>query len=188
MWNSRRVRDPPPVRAIVAEEHRVRVDLLENLEVARRLNLEDRLRPRAEALDLLARVRRGERLGRSQSSSRRRMNAVRIASVSPPFSTMTGLNLKRSVDVEDLVAVLEAEEPLPPAAIEEQPPQIAGAVVGVEAGRHDETQPAARAEQRVRLLEEQLVQVEVRRALMAERMRGVGRSRARRGAPRRHRS
>src|SRR5690606_27947123 len=42
------VRDPPTVGAVVAEENGVRVNLLQDLEVARRLNLENRLRARTE--------------------------------------------------------------------------------------------------------------------------------------------
>src|SRR5690606_12179650 len=47
-----RVLYPPPVRTVVAEEHRVRVDLVEDLQIAIRLDLEDGLRFRAESLDL----------------------------------------------------------------------------------------------------------------------------------------
>jgi hypothetical protein len=73
------VLDAPAVRTVVAEQHGVGVDLLEDLEVALRLNLEDGLRARAELVDLGAGVGVASSSARSQSSSLRRMKAVRIA-------------------------------------------------------------------------------------------------------------
>ena len=84
------------------------------------------------------------------------------------------------MDVEDLVAVLEAEQPLPLAPVQEQPTQIACAVVGIETRGDDDTKTTARPEQCVRLLEEQLVQIQVCRSLMPEWMRVVNEPTARR--------
>ena len=75
-----------------------------------------------------------------------------------PSAMMTGLNLKRAVDLEDPVPVLEAEEPLPAAVVEEEPAQAARAVVGVEARGHDEAEAAVRSQQGVGLLQEELVE------------------------------
>ena len=77
------------------------------------------------------------------------------------------------MDVEDLVAVLEAEQPLPLALVQEKPTQIACAVVGIETRRDDETKTTGRPQQRVRLLEEQLVQIQVCRPLMPKWVRVV---------------
>ena len=77
------------------------------------------------------------------------------------------------MDVEDLVAVLEAEQPLPLALVQEKPTQIACAVVGIETRRDDETKTTGRPQQRVRLLEEQLVQIQVCRSLMPKWVRVV---------------
>ena len=141
---------PQPSGPIVAEQHGVRVDLLEDLEVARRLDLEDGLRARAEPLDLLARVRRREPSADSQSSSRRRMNAVRMASVVAALLDDDGLNLKRRWMSKILSPVLEAEEPLPPALVEEQ---LTERLRTMDRCRSPdgtiEAQPAAVAEQRV---------------------------------------
>ena len=71
------------------------------------------------------------------------MNAVRIASVDPPFSTMTGLNFVAAVDGEDLLPVLNTEQPLPPTPVfQEQGPQRPGTVVRIEPRRNEEPDPA----------------------------------------------
>jgi hypothetical protein len=46
-------------------------------------------------------------------------------------------------------------------------------VVGVQAGRDDEAEAATHAEERVRLLQEQLVQIEIGGALMPKRVRAI---------------
>jgi hypothetical protein len=82
--------------------------------------------------------------------------------------------LEAAVDVEQLVAVLEAVEPAPLAAVEEEPAQVGGALVGVEAAGCDEAELAAGLQEGVGLLDEQLVAVEVGRALVAEGVLAVG--------------
>ena len=97
---------------------------------------------------------------------------------------MTGLNLKRLSNREQLVPVLDAEQPLPPAALHEQAAQRPGAVVRIETGGDDEAQPSARPQQGVGGFEKELVQVEVGRALVTERVRRVPEAgRARPGLP-----
>ena len=183
------VTDAPAVGSLVADQHGVGVDLLQDLQVALRLDLENRAALRTELLDLRQGVGRGEVAGA--------LPVVQVAAHEggadrgggAAFLDDDGVELVAAVDREDLVTILDAEQPFPPAAFQEQVPQCAGAVVRVQAGGNDESEPAAPPiggsgpcailwrrrllQQRVGGLEEQLVEVEIRRSLMAERMGGV---------------
>src|SRR5450759_82422 len=111
--------DAPPFRAVVAKEHGVGVDLLEDLQVALGLDLQNGLRPRAEALDLRPGVGRAQILG-----------ALPVLELAPherspdggcrtAFLDDDGVKLVGPVNFEDRVSVFESEEPLPLTAIQE---------------------------------------------------------------------
>src|SRR5690606_27489917 len=59
--------------------------------------------------------------------------------------------LEAAVNVENLVSVLEAIEPAPGAAVEQEASQVYRALVGVEAARSDEPELTAALQERVRL-------------------------------------
>ena len=80
-----------------------------------------------------------------------------------------GVELEPTVDWEDLIAVLDTEQPLPPAVFDKEASQRAGAVVRVDARGNDEAQSPAGFQQRVGGFEKELVQVDVRRSLVPER-------------------
>ncbi len=70
--------------------------------------------------------------------------------------------LEARVDVEDLVAILETEEPFPAAALKEQLAQIRGALVGVDPRGHEHADaPAILCRESMRQLQEHLVGVDV---------------------------
>ncbi|HPL67670.1 MAG TPA: hypothetical protein PLG94_14155, partial [Smithellaceae bacterium] len=140
----RGVPDSPTVRAFVAEEDGVGVDLFHNLQVALGLDFEDRQGPGAEARDLGAAVRGGEGLGVFPiiELPAHEGRADRLGGAALPDDH--GIELEATVDLEDLVAVLEAEEPLPAAVVEEEAAEASGAMVGVESRRDDEAKAALR--------------------------------------------
>ena len=67
------------------------------------------------------------------------MNAVRIASGGAALLDDDRIELVASMNRENLVPILDAEQPLPSAAIEEQASEGTRAVVRVQAGGDDES-------------------------------------------------
>ena len=172
------VLDAPPIRPVVAEQHAVGVDLLENLEVASGLDLQDRPAVRAEPLDLFARVGRRDVLGAlpvlQLAAHERRVDRLGF----PALLDDDRVELVAPVYRKYPVPILDAEQPLPPTVRKKQGPKRPCAVVRVDARRHEEPEPPLRTEQRVRLLQEELVEVEVGGPLVAVGMGGIGESRA----------
>ncbi|GBE47242.1 hypothetical protein BMS3Bbin12_00397 [bacterium BMS3Bbin12] len=168
------VLDAPAVGAVIAEEHGVGVDLLEDLEVAGRLDLEDGLGARAEALDALAGVGRRQGFGVLPVLELAAHEGGADGRGLAALLDDDGVEFEGAVDIEDLLPVLEAEEPLPAAVVEEEFAQCAGAVIGVEPRRHDETHTAVVTQQCMGLLEEELVEIDVGGALVAEGVARVG--------------
>ena len=168
-----RVADAPSIGAVIAKEHGVGVDLLEDLQITVRLDLEDGPAPGAESLDLRAGVGGDEFVGS--------LPVVQIAAHEGGADFVggaallddDGVELEATVNREDLVAVLDPEQPLPSAAFHEQAAERARTVVRVEARRNDEAQAAAWPQQRVGGFEEELVEVEVRRPLTTKRVHRV---------------
>ena len=124
MWNSVRVLDPPPVGPVVAEQHGVGVDLLQDLQIAPGLDLEDRAALRAELLDLRAGVGRGQLLGPlpvlEVPAHEGGLDRLGRTSLLDDDRVELGTTVNR----EDLGAVLDAEQPLPATAFQEQCPEI----------------------------------------------------------------
>ena len=143
------VADAPAVRAIVAQQHRVRIDLLQNLQVPRRLDFQNRPALGAEPRHLAGGVGRGQCLGA--------FPVVQAAAHEGGADGRRGaallhdhrIELVAAVNWKQALAVLEAEQPLPSAARQEQAAQRGGAVVRIEAGGHHEAQPPAGAQERV---------------------------------------
>ena len=164
------VADAPAAGAVVAEQHRVGVDLLQYLQVAAGLDFEDGAALGTEALHLCARVGGDQAVGVLPvvEAAAHERGADRLGGSALLHDDR--IELVAPVNWKNLVAVFDAEQPFPAAVIEQQAAQCAGAVVGIEAGGHDEPQPAAAFQQAVSGFEEELVEVEVGRALMAERV------------------
>src|SRR3989338_6167453 len=158
-----RVLDAPAVRPVGAEEDGVGVDFLEDLEVAVGLDLEDRLRLRREARDALAGVER---------------------CASSAFLDDDGMEFEAAVDIEYFFAVLEAEDPFPAAAVQEELPERAGTVIGVKSRRDDEAEATAGAEKRMAEFEEEFVEIDVGRSLMPKRVLRIGRHQSLQTLPR----
>ena len=143
------ITDPPPIRPVIAQEYGIGVDLLQNLQIALRLDFKNGPAPGTEPFDLRLGIRRRQFLG-----------ALRVVQISPHERRADGfrgaallhddrVELVTSVNREDLVAVLDTEQPFPTAALEKQPSQRARPVVGVQPGGNDESKPAAASQQRV---------------------------------------
>ena len=177
-----RVADAPAVGAVVAEQDGVGVDLLQELQVALRLDFEQCAALRAELPDLRHGVRRGELLGALPVVGIAAHEGCADRLGSAALFDDDGIELVAPVNREDLLAVLDAEQPFPPAAFEEQVTQGAGAVVRVQTRGQQEPEPAASRvgvagalaggvggvgawcsllQKRVGGLEEELVEVEV---------------------------
>ena len=137
------VADAPAVGAVVAKEDGVRVDLLEDLQVAPRLDLKEGAALGAELPDLRARVGRGELLGALPvvGIAAHEDGAERFGRLA--FFDDDRIEFESAIDREDLVAVLDAEQPFPPAAFEEEVAEGAGAVVRVQPRGHEEPEPTA---------------------------------------------
>src|SRR3990167_7372862 len=169
-----RVLDAPAVRPVGAEEDGVGVDFLEDLEVAVGLDLEDRLRLRREARDALAGVERCESLAvlpvlelAAHECGLDRLGCTALLDDD-------GIEFEASVDIEDFFAVLEAEDPFPAAAVQEELPERAGTVIGVKSRRDDEAEATAGAEKRMAEFEEEFVEIDVGRSLMPKRVLRIG--------------
>ena len=153
------VLDSPAVGAVVAEEHGVRVDLFKDLQVAGGLDLQEGLGAGAEALDPLVGVGRRQRFGvlpvLEFAAHEGGVDDRGLAALLDD----DGVELVGAVDVEDLLPVLEAEDPLPATVVKKEPAQGAGTVIGVEARGHDEAEAAAVSQKSVGVLEKELVGV-----------------------------
>ena len=84
--------------------------------------------------------------------------------------------LEARVDVEQLFSILKTEQPFPTAMVEKEHPQACAAFVGIDIGRHDDTEAPVVPHQCVHLFEEQLVSIQIRTSLMPERMSRIGKS------------
>ena len=109
------VADAPAAGAVVAEQHRVGVNLLQYLQVALRLDFEDGAAARAEARYLRARVAGGQLLGAlpivQVAAHERGADRAGLAS----FFHDHGIELVAPVNRKDFVAVFDAEQPFPAA-------------------------------------------------------------------------
>ena len=170
------VLDAPAASGLVAQQHAVGVDLRQHFQVAPRLDFQNRPAVGRELHDLLAGVIGGELLARLPigQTATHEGRADRLGL--PALRDDDRVELERAVNVEDPFAVLEAEQPFPTAVIEEQPAQVAGAVSRCRGptGRSKPRRPSGRSQQRVGLFQEELVEVDVGRALMAEAVLGIG--------------
>ena len=109
------VADAPTARPVVTEQHRVGVDFFKDVEVALRLDFEDGAAARAEAGDPGARVAGGELLGAlpivEVAAHERGANRLGRASLLHDH----GVELEAPIYRKNAVAVLDPEQPLPPA-------------------------------------------------------------------------
>ena len=85
-----------------------------------------------------------------------------------PASHNHRVEFEPAVDCENLLAVLEAEQPFPLAVIDKQPPQVARAEITVKTGRNNDAETSVVLKQCMSLFKKQFVEVQISRALMAE--------------------